>query len=171
MRSYTARPLTAEAFAPYGSVLEITEALGPGRPVNMGTARRHDAVVELANLRPGAASLNVAAFRCQPRAPRKFQVIELEKHPGSSQLFVPMNATRYLVVVALGLEEPDLDTLGVFLASGRQGVAYCPGVWHQPMIVLDVETDFSCFVWEAGTPEDCVVFDLASRERVEVELG
>ncbi len=169
VRTFVARPLTREDFAPFGQVLEITAALGEGKPVNMGTARRHDAVLSIENLRANA-TLNIAAFRCQPSVPGRFPVVELEKHPHSGQLFVPLNATRYLVAVAHGDETPNLDTLEVFLASGRQGVCYGPGIWHQPMIVFDVETDFSCFVWEDGTREDCVPYRLRHDEIVTVEL-
>ncbi len=169
VRTYLARPLTSEAFAPFGHVLEITPALGEGKSVNMGTARRHNAVLDVENLR-SSARLNVAAFRCQPSKPGRFPVIEVEKHPHSGQLFVPLNATRYMVAVAHGKEAPDLGTLEVFLANGRQGVCYGPGIWHQPMIVFDVETDFSCFVWEDGSPEDCIPYVLSKDEIVTVEL-
>jgi ureidoglycolate lyase len=169
VRTYVARPLTREAFAPFGHVLEITPSLGEGTSVNMGTARRHNAVLEVENLRPNA-KLNVAAFRCQPSTPGKFPVVEVEKHPHSGQLFVPLNATRYMVAVAHGQDTPDLDTLEVFLAHGRQGVCYGPGIWHQPMIVFDVATDFSCFVWEDGTKEDCIPYMLPHDQIVTVAL-
>lgn len=169
VRTFVARPLTRESFTPFGHVLEITPALGEGKPVNMGTARRHNAVLDIENLRPNA-KLNICAFRCQPSQPGKFPVVELEKHQHSGQLFVPLNATRYLVAVAHGKDTPDLDTLQVFLAHGRQGVCYGPGIWHQPMIVFDVETDFSCFVWEDGTAEDCVPYLLRPDQVLSVEL-
>jgi ureidoglycolate lyase len=35
-----------------------------------------------------------------------------------------MNASRFLVVVALGGDAPDLSTLGVFLATGPQAISY-----------------------------------------------
>lgn len=44
-------------------------------------------------------------------------------------MFSPMgNAKRYLVIVALGEDVPDLDTLGCFIASGVQAINYNPGV-------------------------------------------
>lgn len=169
MRTFVARPLTKEAFAPFGHVLEITPELGAGVSVNMGTARRYNAVLDVENLRPHA-KLNIAAFRCQPSTPGQFPVVEVEKHPYSGQLFVPLNATRYMVAVAHGGDTPNLDTLQVFLASGKQGVCYGPGVWHQPMIVFDVETDFTCFVWEDGTAGDCVPYVLPKEQIVTAEL-
>jgi len=169
VRTFVARPLTREAFAPFGRVLEISSDLGEGVSVNMGTARRFNDVLDVENRRPNA-KLNIAAFRCQPSKPGSFPVVEVEKHPHSAQLFVPLNATRYMVAVAHGEDAPDLDTLQVFLAHGRQGVCYGPGIWHQPMIVFDVETDFTCFVWEDGTAEDCVPYRLAPEQIVTAEL-
>ena len=75
-----------------------------------------------------------------------------------------------MVAVAHGKDAPDLDTLEVFVANGRQGVCYGPGIWHQPMIVFDVETDFSCFVFEDGTAEDCIPYVLPAEHVVTVEL-
>lgn len=150
-----AAPLTARAFAPYGAVLSADRDDLAARDANQGTAARRDFIADLVNLRPHAR-LNLASFRCAPRDLATFRVSLLEKHPHSSQAFVPMNASRYLVVVALGGDRPDLQTLRVFKSLGTQGILYHPGVWHHPMIALDAPTDFTCLVWEDGSPEDCV---------------
>lgn len=163
-------PLTPEAYAPYGHVIMASPRGEPGRPANQGTARRFDHLAALQDLRPGRAALNVTVFRCAPRAAGPFAVELLEKHPASTQIFVPMNAERYLVLVARGGDRPDLATLGAFLASGTQGVSYLPGVWHHPMIALDREIDFACFVFEDGSAEDCTVAALRADEQRVVEL-
>ncbi len=151
-----AAPLSSEGFAAYG---EVVEARGVAASANQGTADRFDRVTHLSNERPNAA-LNVAVFRCVPFVGGAFPVKLLERHPRSTQLFVPMNAQRYLVIVALGGEAPDLATLRAFIATGAQGVSYRAGVWHHPMIALDEAIDFVCFVHEDGGPEDCVVHPL-----------
>lgn len=157
-----AEPLTAAAYAPYGRVLSADRDDVPAKPANQGTAARRDFLVELANHRPGAR-LNLASFRCAPRTGWPMPLVLLEKHPASTQVFVPMNARRYLVVVALGGEGPDLGTLRAFLAGPTQGISYHPGVWHHPMIALDDSTDFTCLVWEDGSEGDCTVVDLRDR--------
>lgn len=163
-------PLTADAYADYGHVIMASPRGEPGKPANQGTARRYDHLAALDDLRPGQASLNVTVFRCAPRAPGAFEIALLEKHPASTQIFVPMNAERYLVIVARGGDRPDLATLGAFIASGTQGVSYLPGVWHHPMIALDREIDFACFVFEDGTAGDCVVAPIASADRPLVDV-
>jgi ureidoglycolate lyase len=81
-----------------------------------------------------------------------------------------MNAERYLVLVALGADRPDLATLAAFVATGAQGVSYRPGVWHHPMIALDDAIDFTCFVFEDGSAGDCVVASLPADERPVVQI-
>lgn len=66
---------------------------------NQGTARRFNYVADLVNLRADAKT-NVCVFRSVPRE-FPFVCKMLERHPFSSQMFVPMNAKRYLVLVSL----------------------------------------------------------------------
>jgi ureidoglycolate lyase len=162
------RLLSPAAYAPYGDVIMASPQGEPGRLVNQGTARRFDHLAPLEDLRPGRAALNVSVFRCAPRSRWPLEVALLEKHPRSTQAFIPMNARRYLVVVALGGDRPDLATLAAFVASGAQGISYRPGVWHHPMIALDNEVDFTCLVWEDGTEGDCAVVDYDEADRVEI---
>lgn len=149
-----ARPLTPAAYAPYGHVLMAAPAGEAGRPVNQGTGRRFDWLVPLQNLRGEGAPLNLCVFRCQPRE-LPLRVRLLERHRRSTQVFIPMNAQRYLVLVAGGAERPELDTLALFVAQGPQGISYHPGTWHHPLLALDAETDFACLVHEDGGPDDC----------------
>jgi ureidoglycolate lyase len=169
LRSVTARPLTPEAYAPYGDVLMAAPNGAEGSEANQGTARRFDRLAALENLRPGATP-NVGVFRCAPRVAFPSRLALLEKHPASTQVFVPMNARRYLVVVALGGDAPELGTLAAFVASGTQAISYRPGVWHHPMIALDAETEFVCLVWEDGTAGDCVVVSYAGDDQPLVVL-
>lgn len=149
-----AEPLTPRAYALYGQVLAAAPAGEPGRPVNQGTGLRFDWLVRMENQRGAQAPLNVCVFRCQPRE-LPLPVRLLERHRRSTQLFIPMNAARYLVVVAAGGDRPDLGALRAFVAGGAQGISYHPGTWHHPLIALDTETDFTCLVHEDGGPDDC----------------
>lgn len=160
MPTVVAEALTPEAYAPYGDVVSAERNDVPAKPANQGTAARRDFLTDVRSLRPGA-TLNVCSFRCAPRLDWPMPLALLEKHPASTQVFIPMNARRYLAVVALGGDAPDLPTLRAFVATGAQGVSYRPGVWHHPMIALDERIDFTCLVWEDGSPTDCAVRDLS----------
>ena len=131
-------PLTAEAFAPFGDVIE-TEHARELFLINGGTTERfHD----LATLDPGPdGQLIVSIFRGQPRS-LPFVVAMMERHPLASQAFFPVSAHPYLVVVAPPGAPPTSDTLRAFRARPDQGVNYARGVWHHPLLALETICDF-----------------------------
>src|SRR4051812_10429523 len=122
-RRITAPPLTREAFAAFGDVVIAERADITPIMVNFGTAARRDHAAALESTRAHALP-NLATFRCAPWA--RFPVVaeSMEKHPRSSQLFVPMKVDRYLVVVAPGDSAPDIEGLRAFVAVPGQGVVY-----------------------------------------------
>ncbi len=161
--------LSAEGYCDYGDVISVRSDIIP-RSANMGTAKRFNSVAAFTNLRPGTAQPNLCVFRCNPQvsAPQTtFEIKLLEKHPLSTQAFIPMQADRFLVVVCLGTDKPDLSTLRAFLATKSQGITYRPGVWHHPLIAMDQQTDFVCLIWEDGTSGDCEVVKLDQNVVVE----
>lgn len=164
-------PLTPEGFAPYGHVIVADRADIVGKPANQGTATRYNWLGSIENLRPGQAHLNLCLFRCKPRTVWPMRVEIMERHEQSTQVIVPMNADRYVVLVAApGGDTPDLSTLRAFLATGRQGVAYLPGTWHHPLLALGEETDFGCVVWEDLSDADNTIITLQEADRPTVEL-
>jgi len=170
-RTIVTEPLTAEGFAPYGRVIEAERPDIVPVIANQGTARRYNWLGEVKNLRPGDARLNLCVFRCSPRTAWPFTVEIMEKHPNSTQVVVPMNADRYVVLVAEpGTDTPDLTTLRAFTATSRQGIAYAPGTWHHPLLALERETDFGVLVWEDLSDGDCTLVTLPEGERPVVEL-
>lgn len=156
MKPLPVQPFTREAYAPYGDLVEGPPPGNPGRLVNQGFVRRHDDAIPVANLRPHA-QLNVAFFRCQPRPQEGFVVTMMERHPDSTQLFLPLGPAHYLIVVALGGDQPDLSTIAAFVARTPQGVSYHPGVWHLPLVAFEQITDFACLVYEDSSARDCEV--------------
>ncbi|KAL0485128.1 ureidoglycolate lyaseA [Acrasis kona] len=154
VKKIIAQPLTAEAFQKYGQVVSVPRG-DDGQSANNNTAKRFNFLGNVQNLRSDAKA-NMCVFRCQPVA-MPFHMRMLEKHQYSNQMFSPMNAQRYLVIVSLGGDEPDLQTLAAFVADGTQAINYNAGCWHHPMIALDTTIDFTCFVHENGTKDDCTV--------------
>lgn len=163
-----ARKLDEQAYSTYGEVIAGNESK-PWRPANMGTSKRFNHLCKLENKRPDVAKLNVCIFRCSPLKAIPLEMKLLEKHEFSTQAFLPMKSDgRYLAVVCLGLDEPDLSTLSAFVVEGSQGISYYPGVWHYPMTALDSEMDFSCLVYEDGSKDDCTVKQLGSPIFIEI---
>lgn len=159
-------PLTAAGFEGYGAVVEIGEPAG--YPINGGTAMRSDSDAALV-LDAGGARPLLSTFVVQP-VTLPLICTRLERHPMSSQLFMPLGGQRFGVVVALGEAAPDPATLRAFVTNGRQGVNYAPGTWHHPAIALDDVTEFLVVGRQArGVAED---FDLvALPDEIAVELG
>ncbi|PAA99769.1 ureidoglycolate lyase [Serratia fonticola] len=153
--------LTPEAFAPYGDVLQIEGA--PFFHINGGkTERYHDlAKVEVADDHRVLVSIN----RSEPcDLPLEFSV--LEKHPLSSQAFMPMKGERFVVIVAEAGEgdEIPLHTLRAFITNGKQGVNYHRNVWHHPLFAYGAITDF--FTVDRGGADNCIVKTLPETYRI-----
>ena len=162
--SLAAIPLTPEAFAPFGRV--VSAGLQPGASANQGTAVRFNFCAELSSTRPDAKP-NLAVFRSVAKA-LPFDVVLLERHPCSTQVFIPMMVSRYLVCVAPTLPDdgPDVAGLRAFVCLPGQGVAYAPGTWHHPMVALDAPGEFAMLAWEDGGARDCEVRELGQSIRV-----
>ena len=151
-RELVAAPLDVGVYAPYGAV--VSARAEPGRDANHGTAEAWDALATLESTRP-AAHATASLFRCAPLQTPTLPVRWLERHSCATQLFVPMNAGRYLVVVARGGDAPDPSSLAAFVATGAQAITYAPGVWHHPMVALDRPIDFVNVLHVDGTARDC----------------
>lgn len=117
-------PLTAEAFAPFGDVLEAAGA--PDRIINRGLCGRWHDRARLDFGPEGRAGISL--FRAEPRT-LPLSLDMLERHPLGSQAFVPMTADPFLVVVA-----PDAGGRPgrprAFRTAPGQAVNYLRGTWH-----------------------------------------
>jgi ureidoglycolate lyase len=113
------QPLTKEAFAPFGDVIDVPDVAG--------RTYYEDA---LGNLRPTAhASLSVSLKAETPDRPLRSDY--MERHEFSSQTFVPLDVERWLIVVAPHAASggPDVSGMKAFIATGKQGVTYRPDTW------------------------------------------
>lgn len=153
------KPLSAEAFKPFGDVIEASDAATHFN-INQGYAERYDCLAMVdANDLGGQAAISV--FRAKARA-RPIELSVLEKHPLGSQAFMPLSGHAYLVVVAPGDDQPDIDKAQCFLATATQGVNYAKGTWHHPLLALH-DGDF-LVVDRSGAKgdENCVACPLQS---------
>ncbi|KQP50874.1 MULTISPECIES: ureidoglycolate lyase [unclassified Methylobacterium] len=138
------RPITAEAFAPFGSLLERPEP-----------APRQDRASPIENARPGVPP-NLALIRSDPAA-GLMPLKRLEMHPFSSQTFLPLAVSGYLVVVAEDRDgAPDPATLRAFSVPGETGITYRAGAWHAHMMTRETPGTFAMLVYEDGSADDCV---------------
>ncbi len=155
LRQVVLRPLTAQAFAPFGSVTAMDE--GARRNPLPGAFERTAEAVE-----PRLWIATLASASALPLTLRT-----LERHPYSAQTFLPIDAP-YIVVVchpdAAG--QPDVDTLQAFHATADQGVTYARNVWHHGLTVLAAPARFVVSMSFTGTGGDDVFVPLARPVRV-----
>ena len=163
MREMTPEPLTAEAFAPFGRVIEATDA-AVKIDINQGHAVRYDALAEIDVADEGGTGA-ISLFRARPLIEPILKVFE--RHPLGSQSFVPLSGRPYLVAVAPA-GEFDAARVSVFRAEGHQGVHYAKGTWHHFLLVLDEHSDF-LVVDRAGPGDNCEEVELAAGEEIWVE--
>ena len=134
----TAQALTGSAFEPFGQVIE--SAGNEYFMINADTCRRHNDLAVL-DLMEGGGRPCVSIFRARPLSlPLRLRM--LERHPLSSQAFIPLQAARFLVVVAPPGESVELESLRAFFCAPGQGINYDRGVWHHPLIALNAEGEF-----------------------------
>lgn len=148
-----AAPLTAEAFAPFGSLAAI-DASG-GRAVNQGRGRRipgigdlmHDTaaarpVLDVYHLKPSSLPFTLACF---------------ERHVLTSQVFIPIRCAQLLLAVAPddANGHPNVARAQAFVTGDDAIIHYRAGVWHSPLIALDGPASLSMLMWEAGDARDC----------------
>jgi len=147
MRQVLLEQLTEEAFEPFGHVVSHT-----------GAGRR--SMIATDHVAGGRPLLWLARVGEEPRCPLTFKT--LERHPYSSQSFIPRGNFPHLVVVALGTAgEPDIATLRGFLASGSQGVTYARNCWHLGLVPLVAPSEFVVSMVETDDPDQTVMADLA----------
>jgi len=150
------RPLVPDSFVPYGQVLDLQ---GSGtRSINAGTSTRLDLPAALDLGREGGRAA-LAVFRARAQ-PEQGPWLVLERHRLGSQTFIPLQGARCLLLVALGEEHPDPNTLAAFEAESTRGFTLHAGTWHHPLIALD---DGAFLVIEReGLAVDCEVRQLAT---------
>ncbi len=150
MPELRAEPLTAEGFAPFGEVIE--KRPDASRTINAGMAERFHDLAEI-DVTEAAGRPLVNIFQGKPWA-LPLMIRKLERHPLSSQAFVPLGRQPFLVVVAPPGDRPQPGQVRAFLADGGQGVNYRSGVWHHPLVALDEVTDF-LVIDRGGEGENC----------------
>ena len=116
-------PMTADAFAPFGDLLEAKGT--PDKIINQGLCGRfHDrARMDFSDGRAG-----ISIFHAEKRdLPLKLDLVE--RHPDGSQAFVPMSHQPFLVVVAED-QNGTPQSIRAFLTEAGQAINIHRGVWH-----------------------------------------
>ena len=122
-RVLTPEPLTAQAFAPYGDVIEVSGE--PDKRINQGMCGRHH---DRARLDFGDGRAGISLFDARARhLPHKVDMVE--RHPQGSQAFIPVSGVPMLVIVADD-EDGTPVNLRAFASQAGQSINLLRNVWH-----------------------------------------
>jgi len=138
MRRISAEPIGAEAFAPFGCLIEA----GGSATTIAG--------------RPG--SRTVIERKTVPASGHDPHLVEtLERHPSDSQAFLPLDRGAYLVVVcpddAMG--GPDVARARAFAVPGSMAIQYHPAIWHAGMSGLARPVEMAIVMDRDFSAGDC----------------
>ena len=132
------QPLTAEAFAPFGDVIETRDR--DYFMINNGSTRRYHKLGAVQLGKPEDNAI-ISIFRAQALT-MPLTVKMMERHPLGSQAFIPLKGHPFLILVAPVGEIPYPGQLKAFITDGTQGINYHAGVWHHPVLCCAEEDDF-----------------------------
>jgi ureidoglycolate lyase len=136
VRTLKPAPLTQDAFAPFGDVIELDGHVP--LTINQGFAKRFNDLAHIDVAMDGGMA-GVSLFTANPR-PNPVAITLMERHPLGSQLFYPLQSEPWLIVVC---DNPrDAASYQAFTATGQQGVNYARGIWHHPLLVLTAACRF-----------------------------
>jgi len=115
--------LTAEAFAPFGEVLEV--AGEPTVLINQGRCARYSDLAKL-DFNDGRAGISI--FKSEIcTLPCELNMVE--RHPLGSQAFIPMGGHPFMVVVAEDKNGTPVNPQAFISAKG-QAINFHRGTWH-----------------------------------------
>lgn len=148
-------PLQQETFSAFGDVIE---ASGDSERINSDTVSKYG---DLAGIDLGRNDGRPAIHYYEANAYTMPMTIRmLERHPLSSQLFMPLNGKPFLIVVAAAGDSLQPADVRAFISNGQQGINYHPGTWHHPVIAVNEATEF-LVLDRMGPGENCdeIFFD------------
>lgn len=158
------QPLTQESFSAFGDVIEKENH--DFFSINQGLTQRYHAL-SVAQITGDHVTVGMSIFHnlCATQIP--FKIDMLERHPYGSQSFIPLQQQKFIIIVALPLDQkqPNEQQIYAFLSNGKQGVTYHQGVWHHPLITLEAESEF-LVVDRIGGGQNCDVYHLVESKWV-----
>lgn len=146
MEKIRIQPISAQAFAPFGDVMDVTGT--PDKIINQGMCGRHHDRAQL-DFTDGRAGISL--FEAKPRS-LPYQLDLVERHPAGSQAFVPMSRHPFLVIVAPDQGDVPGTPLAFVTAPG-QAINFYRGTWHGVLTPLHAPGIFAV-VDRIGTGEN-----------------
>jgi ureidoglycolate lyase len=138
MIELASQALSAEAFAPFGEVIDLENA--KQLSINQGLTTRYHDLFNIDTAEQGGRTI-VSVFRSSP-LPLPHKVEVMERHPLGSQAFLPIDDDPFLVLVGGPGDALNDEDLILFHTNGKQGVNFFKNTWHHFQICLGRTRDF-----------------------------
>lgn len=172
MKRLKVNPLTAEAFAAFGDVIETSGH--QSYEINYGMADCYHALATVdASTEQGFPVISLVDSK-KYDLPQKVKIVE--RHPLGSQAFIPRDKTPFVVVVADASHqekagnEVKADQLHAFITNGEQGINYHAGTWHGLLLTPFAAMSFIC-VDRGGAGENCEEFHFPDQDQFTLDLN
>ncbi|CAM5194905.1 Ureidoglycolate lyase OS=Castellaniella defragrans OX=75697 GN=allA PE=3 SV=1 [Castellaniella defragrans] len=97
-------------------------------------------------------------------------VSSMERHPHSSQIFIPLTPGNYLSVVGLSGNDDTVDrgSVKAFLVPRTSGIVYHPGTWHFGFTAVGARGDVAVIIGMSGQGSDTECVNLSDTIRVDL---
>ena len=151
--------VTKDNFSDFGDVIS-SENIKP-IDINAGYAKRFDDLANINTLKDDGKTI-VSIFSSLKRN-FPMEIDMMEKHPLSSQAFIPMLNTTFLVFVAPQGDLPEINKIKSFVIPPKKGINYNPGIWHFPLISTE-DTDF-LVIDRKGSGDNLIIHNF-SKEKI-----
>ena len=127
------KEITNENFSIYGQLISTKNV--KGEDINTETTKSFFDLADIKILGKNK-QCRINIFKTKKRQ-FPLEINMLENHPLSSQAFIPLQKTNFIVVVAPISNEPDINLIETFLVSPEEGINFKPQVWHFPLIASE----------------------------------
>ena len=127
------KKINVQNFSKYGQLISTKDI--ESKNINSNTTK---SFFDLANIQILGKDKNcrINIFKAKKRN-FPLEINMLEKHPFSSQVFLPLDKDPFFVIVCPASSKPDLNNLKIFKIENGNGVNFKPEVWHFHLISIN----------------------------------
>ena len=127
------KEINKKNFSQYGQLISTKDVKSEN--INRNTTKSFNDLVNI-EIFGNDNQCRVNIFKAKKRQfPLKINM--LENHPFSSQTFIPLQKTSFIVVVTKLSKVPNLNLLEAFKVSPEEGINFKPKIWHFPLIAIE----------------------------------
>jgi len=150
--------ITKENFSEYGEL--VTTNNNKSKSGNANTAEFY---FDLATIEVLGVNSN-ARLNIIKTIKRSFplRIDMMEMHPYSSQVFLPYGRTKFIVLVAPGVEKPNLNKAECFVVSNGDGINFNAKIWHCPL--TSTENESFIMIDKRDSKENIAIYNFSENE-------